>query len=326
MSRALVGVFVADPPEFSRVAVAAMLATRSAATKPPSSSRPVPAVGRAACAGRCDGRDAIFLVCRSRRGRGGETGQQGRQPRPRPGAPALDRPLRYVEQPGGVGHRVAVHVDGQDRSALLCGQAHQCLAHHDRRLDVCRPIGHRTVILDEFRNGRTVAPQPVQAGIDDNPVQPTADCRVVTERAGRSVRGEQGLLQGVVGILGGLATPPRKPMQLRAMAPNQLLKRTAVTGDVSGKQSGVAAIVGFQAGHGRTLASVAVRGTSPCPTGRFQEAARTVISETSVRLCPAVWPIVEIHTSRCDVGPALGTEMVLVPGLRAVGPVSRMVS
>jgi hypothetical protein len=36
------------------------------------------------------------------------------------------------------------------------------------------------------------------------------------------------------------------------MAPNQLLKRTAVTGDVSGKQSGVAAIVGFQAGHGRT--------------------------------------------------------------------------
>ena len=39
-------------------------------------------------------------------------------------------------------------------------------------------------------------------------------------------------------------------------------------------------------------------GTSP-RTGRWiADAARTVISEMSVRLLPPVWPIVEIHTSR----------------------------
>ena len=46
----------------------------------------------------------------------------------------------------------------------------------------------------------------------------------------------------------------------------------------------------------------------------------------STRLWPAVWPIVEIHTSRCDVGAALGTEMVLVPAFSAVGPASSVVS
>ena len=55
-------------------------------------------------------------------------------------------------------------------------------------------------------------------------------------------------------------------------------------------------------------------------------AAWTLISETSVRLFPAVWPSVEIHTSRCDVGCPAGTAMVLVPGLSRVGPVSRVVS
>jgi hypothetical protein len=112
---------------------------------------------------------------------------------------------------GGVGHGVAVHVDGKDGSALICRQAHQCLAHHDRRLDVCRSVGHRAVVLDQFCGGRTVAAQTIQAGVHDNPVQPAPDCRVATERTGGAVRGEQCLLQGVVGILGGLGTPPRKP-------------------------------------------------------------------------------------------------------------------
>ena len=100
-------------------------------------------------------------------------------------------------------------------------------------------------------------------------MQPAADCRVATERAGRAVHREQGLLQGVVGILGGLGPPLRKPMQLDAMTPNQFLERAAVTGDVGGKQIGVVSIVGVQAGHGRTLASVAIRGTSPAEGARW---------------------------------------------------------
>ena len=51
-----------------------------------------------------------------------------------------------------------------------------------------------------------------------------------------------------------------------------------------------------------------------------------VMSEMSVRLLPAVWPNVEIHTSRFEVAAALGTEMVLLPGLSGVGPVSTVVS
>ena len=162
-----------------------------------------------------------------------------------------------------------MHVDGKDGSALICRQAHQCLAHHDRRLDVCRSVGHRAVVIGQLLGGRTVAAQTIQTGVHDNPVQPAADCRVATERAGRAVHGEQSLLHGVVGILGGLSTPPRKPMQLHAMTPNQFLERAAVTGDVGGKQIGVAAIVGVQAGHGRTLASVAARGTSPAEGDRL---------------------------------------------------------
>ena len=55
-------------------------------------------------------------------------------------------------------------------------------------------------------------------------------------------------------------------------------------------------------------------------------AARTVISETSVRLLPFVWPRVEIHTRRKEVGLALGTSMVFEPGLSAVGWVIAVVS
>jgi hypothetical protein len=49
MSRALVGVLVAGPPDCSRIEVPAARAMRSAAAAaPPSSSRPVATVGRAA--------------------------------------------------------------------------------------------------------------------------------------------------------------------------------------------------------------------------------------------------------------------------------------
>lgn len=84
------------------------------------------------------------------------------------------------------------------------------------------------------------------------------------------MRGEHGFLKRIVGIFCGPAAPAGEVIQLHTVSPEQFLESTTVTGGVSRKQFGVSAfagavagIVGWKAGHGRTLTTAATPGTSP---------------------------------------------------------------
>ena len=104
------------------------------------------------------------------------------------------------------------------------------------------------------------AAQPVQAGVDHDAMQPAADGRVVAKRGGAAVRGEHGVLQGVVGVFGAARRPPGQPVQVAVVAADQLCERIPIAGDVGGQQVGVAA---GGTGHGRTVLTGAGLRTSP---------------------------------------------------------------
>ena len=62
------------------------------------------------------------------------------------------------------------------------------------------------------------------------------------ECAGAAVRGEHRILQRVLGVLGGAAGQPGKPVQLPLVAVEQFGEGVAVAGDVRRQQFGVAAL------------------------------------------------------------------------------------
>ncbi len=254
------------------------------------------------------------------------------KPGPGAGASAFDRAFGDAEQPGGVGDRIAVHVDGHHRGALLDGQPHQRPLHRDRGLDLGGPIGDRIDVFERGGGVSLVAAQPIQAGIDHDAVQPAADRGVMPKGAGAAVRREHRVLQCVLGILGAAAGQPGEPVQLPVMAVEQLLEGVAVAGDVGRQQFGVAAFfLTFLPNpapetHGRTVTNRRIPGTSPEPEPMGQDAACTVTSERAARLWPLVVPSVEIHTSRYDVGDDALTGMLLWPGCTDVGCVSAVVS
>jgi len=189
------------------------------------------------------------------------------QPGPRPRAAALDGAFGDPEQPGGVGHRIAVHVNGDHRGALLDGQAHQCPLHRDRRVDLRGPVRHRIAVVEDRGRVSLVAAQPIQASIHDDAVQPTADRSMVPKRCGAAVRRDHRLLQRVLGVLGAAAAQPGDAVQLPVVAEEQLLERIPIARDVSRQQFGVATLSGtllpnLRGAHRRTVTNDSMPGTS----------------------------------------------------------------
>jgi hypothetical protein len=193
---------------------------------------------------------------------GVEMAKQLRKTRPGTRAPALDRALGDAEHPCGVGDRVALHVDRHDGGPLLKGKAHQCVLYPDRGFDLSSAIRHR---VDVFQRGGPMslgAPQPVQAGVDHDPVQPAADRGVIPEGTGAAVRRQHGVLQRVFCILATAGGQPRQPVQLAVMTSEQLGESVAIAGDVGCQQLGVTALALNAApiSHGRdSNQSVVVR-------------------------------------------------------------------
>ena len=194
-----------------------------------------------------------------------------------------------------------MHIDGDHCGPLGDWQLHQCLPDHDRGLHLCGSVGNRNVIIviECGRGPDHVAPQSILAGVHHDTVQPTAHRRVIPEGPGAAVHREHGLLDGVVGVLGGLAAPAGEAVKLGSVPPEQFREGVAVAAGMGAEQVCVGADgseVGGWSGH-RSDVSQPEPGRHFTPAAG-QEAARTLISETSVRLLPPVCPRVDIHTSR----------------------------
>ena len=167
---------------------------------------------------------------------------------------ALHGALRNAEDARGLGNGVALHVDRHHGCTLLDGKPHQGAFHHDRGVHPRRGIADVAGIVLELRGGVClVAPQPVEARVHDDAVQPAADRGVVAEGGGAAVRRQHRILQGISGVLGIAAGDPRQPVQLAVVTVEQLFERVPVTGDVCRQQFGVSPIDSPAAPHSRTL-------------------------------------------------------------------------
>ena len=111
-----------------------------------------------------------------------------------------------------------------------------------------------------------VAAQPIQASIDDDAVQPTADRGMMPKRCGAAVRRDHRLLQRVLGVLGAAAGQPGDPVQLPVVAKKQLLEGVAIARDMSRQQLGVATfwtlLANLRGAHRRTVTNDPMPGTS----------------------------------------------------------------
>ena len=87
------------------------------------------------------------------------------------------------------------------------------------------------------------APQPVERGVHDDPVQPGRDRGVAAELVGAAVGGDEGVLQGVRGLLRVTGRPQGHGPQPVAVALDEERERPVVAGDVPGEEFGVGALV-----------------------------------------------------------------------------------
>ena len=178
--------------------------------------------------------------------------QQLGEPGPAPRAARLHGADGAVEHRGRLGDRVALHVDQHQRRALLGGQLVQRGEHQPRRSSpTARSAGSsvagvadasepRSRVLLEVV-GQRLGPaylrraQPVEAGVDDDPVQPGRDGGVAAEGPGPAVRRDQAVLEPVGGVLAVAHRAQGDRPEPVAVPVEQDAERLGVAGDVGAR-------------------------------------------------------------------------------------------
>lgn len=173
-------------------------------------------------------------------------GEERQQPGSSAGTPALDGAWGDVEDAGGLGHRVALHVHQYERRPLIGREG----SHRGDELPVdVAALGRSSgglmgleELLQVLRLGyRRGTPGgglagPVQARIDGDAVEPGRDGGLSSEGVGGAVGGHQGVLDRVGGLL---AIPQRaegdRPQPV-AMASDEFTEGTGVTRDMPGEK------------------------------------------------------------------------------------------
>lgn len=153
------------------------------------------------------------------------------EPGSRAGASTLHCALGDAEKGGGIGYRETLHVDSDDGCSLFGWKLHQCGTDNEAGIDLGGAIRHRVRIVDLNRGGIALgATELIPAGVDDDSMQPPADCRVVPNRSGVAVSGEQCILHGLAGVFGIAASAPRDAIEPAVVTGNQLGERVPVAG------------------------------------------------------------------------------------------------
>ena len=138
-------------------------------------------------------------------------GEERQKSGPAPGAPALDRAGGHIEDPGGLGDGVALHVDEDEGRALIGGKGAQGFQELPVHIVALGGGRGRLVRLQELFQALGVVdggglpggrfPGAVEAGVHRDPVQPGRDGRLSAEGVGSTVGGDQRVLNSVRGFL-----------------------------------------------------------------------------------------------------------------------------
>ena len=190
----------------------------------------------------------LLLVPTVRRS-GPEVPEQHREAVPAAGRPALHRALLGAEHGGGLGDRHALHVDQHHRGAL--GQREP----GERLLDGERgdPGGHRVarhgdvgVVVERVRPVVAPAADPVEAGVQDDLVQPGGHRGLAAPARGGPEGREHRVLEGVRRVVRVAEGAHREGPEPVGVAPDDLGEGVRVAVDVRGEQR----LVGARIGHG----------------------------------------------------------------------------
>ena len=148
--------------------------------------------------------------------------------------------------------RVALHVDEDERDPLLLAELGERLHHIRTTLAGLRGVVLRLaardraepvlVLGERLRGSALVSAQPVEAGVDDDPVQPGRDLSVPSEAVGAVERREQRVLEGVGSLLAVTRRADRHRPEAVAVPADELGERVRVAGDMGAQQRTVVGV------------------------------------------------------------------------------------
>src|SRR6478752_3934842 len=223
-------------------------------------------------------------------------------------ASRLHGALRHTEHLRRLGDRQAVHVDQDQGHPLPLGQPGEGLAHVEAGLDrgvVVVQVGQ--VELTEVAgaaHGHLLAAQPVQAGVDDDAVQPGRDGGLAAEGVGTPEGGDERVLHGIRGQLAVGGGAQRHRVHPVAVPAEQLAEGgAAVAVDVALEQLAV--------GEGAEVVEHHGLRRQPVTTTSSSQARRLPLS--------SALSLVNHTTMYCPLTSA-GTSKVTVPSASALSP------
>ena len=191
--------------------------------------------------------------------------QQQSQPGPATGAATLHRPGGHPEDRRGLVHRIALDVDQHQRHPLVVVELRQGRRQVVAQLLLLHRVGRRLrhQLGGPVRVGgqwllgllTLLLPQPVETGVDHDPVQPGAHLGLAPEPVGAAEGGQVGVLQGVGGVVRVAHHAQRHGPQPVLVPVHQRGERVRVTGDVGREQIGVGRCgrLGARAGPGAAV-------------------------------------------------------------------------
>lgn len=173
-------------------------------------------------------------------------GEQRQESGSAPGAPALHRARRYVQDTGGFRDGVPLHVHEDEGGALIGGEGTERLQELAVQIIPLGRGGSRLVRIQQLFQalgvvdgsglpGRRLA-GTVQAGVHRDPVQPRRDGRLSPEGVCGPVGRDESVLNGVSGLLAVSQRPEGHGPEPVPVAPHDLTEGVGVTIDVAREQ------------------------------------------------------------------------------------------
>ena len=134
-----------------------------------------------------------------------------------------------------------MHIDQDEGQALPGREGREGTVDVDPQLGGCRLVAALGWVEVVQRGGRAGGPppDPVEAGVDHDPVQPGRDGRVAAEAVGPAVGGQQRLLDSVGGLLAVAERAQRDGPESVPVPPDQLAEGVRVSGHVGRQELGV---------------------------------------------------------------------------------------